>query len=246
MLHYIRKGSGEIIVLIHGFLGSIAIFDKIIAPLTDRFDVIAIDLPGHGKSEIPEGEYTIDRYVEEIFEVLTAELVDKAYWIGHSMGGYITLAAIERQQTHIKKAVLMYSSDLPDNPDQIKKRTKQQQEITEDGVGAFVDGVIDNFLAPDAKTEDILFAKEVAHEAKAEGLVAALDAMKSRKNQQNLLQTTTTPILIIEGEQDKVVSPIETNNENVKKVKTNTGHLGMIEDPQNVIREILSFLNDKS
>lgn len=247
MLNYERKGSGEVVVLIHGFLGGISIFDKIITPLTDRFDVIAIDLPGHGKSEIPEvEEYTIDRYVEEIFEVLTAELVDKAYWIGHSMGGYITLAAIEKQNKNIKKAILLYSSDLPDSAEQIEKRTKQQQEIKEDGVGAFVDGIIDKFLAPDAKTEDILFAKEVAHEAKAEGLVAALGAMKSRKNQQNLMDTTTTPILIIEGEQDKVVTPIETTNKNVKKVKTNTGHLGMVEDPQNVIREILSFLNDKN
>ena len=214
MLNFTRKGSGDVIVLVHGLLGGIAIFDKIITPLTDRFDVIAIDLPGHGKSEIPEGEYTMDRYAEDIFEVLTAELVDTAYWIGHSMGGYITLAALEKQNKNIKKAILLYSSDAPDNEEQIKKRTKQQQEIINDGVGAYVDGIIHNFLAPEAKTEDILFAKEVAHEAKAEGLVAALDAMKARKNQQTLINTTTTPILVIEGEQDKVVTPIETSNPN--------------------------------
>lgn len=246
MLNYTRKGSGEVIVLVHGFLGSIAIFDPIIEPLIDRFDVIAIDLPGHGKSDIPEGDYTMYRYAEEILEILTLEKIEKAYWIGHSMGGYIVLAALEKQYTTIEKVVLLYSSDASDGAEQIEKRTKQQQEIKEIGVGAFVDGIIHNFLAPDAKTEHVLYAKEVAHEAKAEGLIAALGAMKSRQNQRNLVDTTATPILIIEGEQDKAVTPIETSNPNVKKVTTNTGHLGMIEDPQTVLREILRFLEDEN
>jgi pimeloyl-ACP methyl ester carboxylesterase len=245
MLNYTRKGSGDVVVLIHGFLGSTAIFDPIIEPLIDRFDVIAIDLPGHGKSEIPEGYYTVYRYAEEILEILTAEKVDKSYWIGHSMGGYITLAAIEKQYTNIEKVVLLYSSDAADSAEQIEKRTKQQQEIEESGVGAFVDGVIHNFLAPEAKTEHILYAKEVAHEATVEGLIAALGAMKSRQNQRDLIDTIATPVLVIEGEQDKAVTPIETSNPNVKKVTTNTGHLGMIEDPQAVLREILRFLEDK-
>lgn len=244
MLHYKREGSGDVIVLIHGFLGGIQIFDKIYEQLTKQFDVIAIDLPGHGKSEAPEGEYTMYRYAEDILDVLTEERVENAYWIGHSMGGYIMLAALEKNYTNIEKAVLLYSSDAPDTPEAIEKRTKQQQEIQEDGVGSFVEGIIHNFLAPDAKTEDILFAKEVAHEANAEGLITALGAMKSRPNQRDLIDTTETKILVIEGEQDGAVIPIKTSNPNVAKVVTNTGHLGMIEDPQTVLREIIQFLKD--
>lgn len=243
MLNYTREGSGDVLVLVHGFLGGIKIFEKITKPLTERFDVIAIDLPGHGKSEIADEDYTVYRYAEEIVEVLIAEKVDKACWIGHSMGGYITLAALEKQYSNIEKVILLYTSDASDTPEAIVKRTKQQQEIFESGVGAFVDGVIHNFLAADAKTEDILFAKEVAHEAKAEGLIAALGAMKSRPLQRDLVEHTSTPILVIEGAKDTVVTPIETSNSNVIKVTTNTGHLGMVEDPQTVLREILQFLN---
>lgn len=242
MLNYTRKGSGNVLVLIHGFLGSISIFDKIIDPLTDRFDVIAIDLPGHGKSDIEDIDYTIYRYAEEIIDVLVAEKVDKSYWVGHSMGGYITLAAIEKQYTQIEKAILLYTSDAPDSAEAVEKRSKQQREIVESGVGSFVDGVIHNFLAPDAKTEAILFAKEVAYDSKEQGLVAALGAMKSRSDQRDLVDQTTIPILVIEGEQDTVVTPIETSNPHVNKVKTNTGHLGMVEDSQNVLKEMLKFL----
>ncbi|MGN7478260.1 alpha/beta fold hydrolase [Solibacillus silvestris] len=243
MLNYTRNGSGEAVVLIHGFLGGTAIYDRIIDALIQRFDVIAIDLPGHGKSEAPEGDYTMYRYAEGIIDVLMAEKVEKSYWIGHSMGGYITLAAIEKNYTNIEKAVLLYSSDAPDTAEAIEKRTKQQEEIMEHGVGSFVDGIIHNFLAPDAKTEDVLFAKEVAYEAKAEGLVTALGAMKTRPDQRDLIDVTSTQILVIEGEQDNAVTPIETTNPNVSKIKTNTGHLGMLEDPQTVLREILNFLN---
>ena len=246
MLHYKRNGSGEVVVLIHGFLGATTIYDKIIEPLTQNFDVIAIDLPGHGQSDAPEGDYTMYRYAEDIVDVLIAEKVEKAHWIGHSMGGYITLAAIEKQYTNIDKAVLLYSSDAPDTPEAIDKRTKQQEEILAHDVGPFVDGIIHNFLAPVAKTEDILFAKEVAYEANKEGLVAALGAMKSRPNQRDLIDTTTTQILVVEGEQDNAVTPIETSNPNITKVKTDTGHLGMLEDSQTVIREILQFLKDES
>lgn len=244
MLHYTREGSGEVVVLVHGFLGGIHIFDRIFEPLTKQFDVIAIDLPGHGKSEAPEDDYTVYGYAEDILEVLTNEQVESAYWIGHSMGGYITLAALEKQYTNIGKAVFLYSSDAPDTPEAIEKRTKQQQDIQNHGVGSFVEGIIHNFLAPDADTEDILFAKEVAHEANEAGLITALGAMKSRPNQRDLVDSIEIPILVIEGEQDKAVTPIETSNPNVTKVFTNTGHLGMIEDSQTVLREIMQFLKD--
>ncbi|ATP40398.1 alpha/beta hydrolase [Solibacillus sp. R5-41] len=243
MLNYKREGSGKVLVLIHGFLGGIAIFDKIIVPLTQKFDVIAIDLPGHGQSEVGEDKvYTMQRYAEDVVEVLMKENVQSAFWLGHSMGGYITLAALEKKLFPIDKAILLYSSDAADTPEAIEKRTKQQQEIQESGVGSFVDGIIDKFLAPDAKTEDILFAKEVAYEATSDGLIAALGAMTTRTDQRKLVANIEGPMLIIEGEQDLVVKPIETYNRHVQKVKTNTGHLGMLEDSKAVLQAIVAFL----
>lgn len=243
MLHYTRKGSGKVLVLIHGFLGGMAIFDKIIEPLTQTFEVIAIDLPGHGQSELGEDkEYTMQRYAEDIVEVLLKEKVENAYWLGHSMGGYITLAALEKKLFPIDKAILLYSSDMTDTPEAIEKRTKQQEEIQKSGVGSFVDGMIDQLLAPDAKTEDILFAKEVAYEATADGLIAALGAMMTRADQRKLVANIEIPLLIIEGEQDQVVKPIEVYNRHIQKVTTNTGHLGMLEDSKAVIQAIREFL----
>ncbi|MEG0472632.1 MAG: alpha/beta hydrolase [Solibacillus sp.] len=243
MLHYTREGSGKVLVLIHGFLGGMAIFDKIIEPLTQTFDVIAVDLPGHGQSELGEDkDYTIQRYAEDVVEVLLKEKVESANWLGHSMGGYIMLAALEKKLFPIDKAILLYSTDVADTLEATEKRTKQQYEIHESGVGSFVDGMIDQLLAPEAKTDDILLAKEVAYEATSDGLVAALGAMMTRSDQRKLVANIEIPLLIIEGEQDQVVKPIEVYNRHVQKVTTNTGHLGMLEDSKAVIQAIREFL----
>lgn len=245
MLHYKRAGQGDVLVLIHGFLGSIHIFDHVIEALEKQFDVIAIDLPGHGESEVQAESYTMVEYANAVIEVLIHEDVHEAYWLGHSMGGYITLAAMSGELFHIKAAVLAYSSDAPDDEAAISKRRKQQDEIREMGAGPFIDGIIHHFLAPDADTDDILYAKEVANEAEDAGLIAALEAMTQRDDQRAFVAQTKTPMLVIEGEQDQAVKPITTDNSYVQKVTTNTGHLGMLEDPNAFVKAVLDFLGDR-
>lgn len=245
MLHYARKGEGEVLVLIHGFLGGMRIFDKVYEALQQNYDVIRIDLPGHGESEIEQDHYTMKSYANDIIEVLHAENVRQAYWLGHSMGGYIALAALQEELFDIPKVILAYSTDGSDNEEAIAKRTAQQIEIGELGGGAFIEGVIHAFLAPEAKTEDILYAKEVANEAQDRGLILALAAMKAREDQTSFLADTKTPILVLEGTFDKAVAPITTGNPAIQKVQTETGHLGMIEDQNAFIKAINDFLMEK-
>lgn len=68
--------------------------------------------------------------------------------------------------------------------------------------------------------------------------------MTKRADQRALVEQTTTPILVIEGEQDKAVKPIVTANTAVQKVTTNTGHLGMVEDPHAFVKAVLDFLSE--
>ena len=242
MLHYTRSGEGEPLILVHGFLGANEVFNSVMADLTAKYDVIAVDLPGHGQSKVEKDHYTVYDYASEVAAVLQKEGVSEATWLGHSLGGYVVLAAIERQITPVKRAILAYSSDLADTAEQKEKRTKQQQEIPEIGVEAFVDNIIAAFFREDASSELVDQARHIAYRATEEGLLVALDAMKARPDQHELLEQTQTPILILEGSQDKVLKPINTTNSNVKKVVTNTGHLGMLEEPQNFVDAIQEFM----
>ncbi|WP_010301302.1 alpha/beta fold hydrolase [Kurthia senegalensis] len=241
MLHYTRQGAGAPLVLIHGFLGSTAIFDRVMGPLSQSFDVIAVDLPGHGQSELEKDTYTVYDYAEAVVEVLKAEGIEEATWVGHSLGGYITLAALEKQMMPITKAVLAYSSPAADSELTKSKRNDQQAIITKQGVEHYVDYTINKFFKKDAKPMDVEFAKTIANGSSKEGLVVALEAMKTRPNQQALIDSIELPILVIEGKEDKVVEPVETDNLYVEMMLTNTGHLGMLEEPRSFVNLIADF-----
>lgn len=242
VLHYTRRGAGETLVLVHGFLGAIEVFNEVIEEFNTQYDVIAIDLPGHGESKLEKESYSVYDYAKAVAEVLQHEGVSEATWLGHSMGGYIALAALEKNIAPIKRVILAYSSDLADTEEQKEKRTKQQQQISEVGVEKFVDEIIGNFFGENAKEETINVARQIAYRASKEGLITALEAMKSRPSQQELLEQTHTPILVIEGFQDKIVKPINVKNPNVRKNETMTGHLGMLEDPQGFIQAVHQFM----
>lgn len=244
MLYYERSGNtgGDTIVMIHGFLGSSDMFHKVVEELKKDYNIIRIDLPGHGKSKEEPGFQTLYDYAEAIAEVLKHEKVTNATWLGHSMGGYITLAALEKEIAAIDKAILAYSSAAPDSPEAQKKRDQQKSDIEQNGVEAYINNVIHTFFGDNPSAEDVTFASRVGYEATAEGLLTALEAIKSRPDQTSFIHEVSIPILVIEGSQDAVVTPIETENIAVQKIVTNTGHFGMLEDAKSFVNAVRQFL----
>lgn len=244
MLNYNRTGpvGKPIVVFIHGFLGSEAIYKEQISELKQDFDLVTIDLPGHGNSPVNDVEKSVEGYVKEIEKVLQAENIDKATWVGHSMGGYLVLSALQQQLPTIEKAVLAYSAVNADDAETKEKRSKQQNTIRENGVRTFVQSTLPAFFKETTSDQIVQAAISIGNKATEEGLISALDVMKSRPNQQQTIDSTTVPVLIIEGEQDGIVKKIDTTNPQVQKVTTNTGHLGMMELPTEFSATIKKFI----
>lgn len=92
-LHTVRTGSGSPIVFVHGMGTSAATWEACGKLLADRFQVIAVDLLGHGDSPVPDDpdEYMRDRALQDLDDVL-ADLDEPAVLVGHSLGGYLALA----------------------------------------------------------------------------------------------------------------------------------------------------------
>ena len=92
-LNTIRQGSGEPIVFLHGIGTSASTWQACLDLLDDRYDVISVDLLGHGGSPVPDdpAEYTRDRALIDLDEIL-ADLDQPAVLVGHSLGGYLALA----------------------------------------------------------------------------------------------------------------------------------------------------------
>ena len=95
--HYLRAGSGEPVVLLHGLGASSYSWRFAVPALADRFDVIAPDLPGFGRSDKPwDHDYSVAGQHRWVMSFLDGLGVKKARFVGNSMGGVISLwAALE-------------------------------------------------------------------------------------------------------------------------------------------------------
>jgi pimeloyl-ACP methyl ester carboxylesterase len=90
MLHYESSGAGETIVCLHGALVSARMWDAQVAFLKDKYRVLTIDLPEHGRSkESVLAEYSIEMISAAVMELLQKLEISSFYLCGHSLGGMV-------------------------------------------------------------------------------------------------------------------------------------------------------------
>jgi pimeloyl-ACP methyl ester carboxylesterase len=86
-VHYVSEGKGrEALVFIHGWACNLTFWKPQIDAFKNKTRVIAIDLPGHGESDKPQIDYTMDLFARAIDAVLVDAGIDRAVLVGHSMG----------------------------------------------------------------------------------------------------------------------------------------------------------------
>src|SRR5690606_34489030 len=91
-LAYTREGSGPPVLLIHGVGGDATNWSAIASRLSDRFELIAMDLRGHGKSELIRGPLRVEDFAHDAVEVLDAAGVERCSVVGFSLGGAVAQA----------------------------------------------------------------------------------------------------------------------------------------------------------
>ncbi|WP_158211554.1 alpha/beta fold hydrolase [Alkalihalobacterium alkalinitrilicum] len=241
MLHYHRQGTGEPLLLIHGFLSTNRVYDKVRPDLIDTYDVISIDLPGHGKSPL-SNEKTVYDYTKRIIELLTFLKLKRVTWIGHSLGGYITMAAVEKYTDYVKRAAFVYSSPVADSEKEKAQRVEHIALVEREGVTALAQKRLPLYFAFQGNPKDVIEAFRHAEQTTVEGAKAALHALKERPNQVEMLDRVDIPMLFIEGKKDLSESPFHATSTQITKVTTNTSHMGMMDNPQEFITELQKWL----
>jgi 2-succinyl-6-hydroxy-2,4-cyclohexadiene-1-carboxylate synthase len=144
-LHVALSGDGPPVVLLHGFTGSSETWTPLRAQLDATHRVIALDLPGHGRSSAPEApaRYALDRFADDLARVLDALGVERTALLGYSMGGRAALRAARRHPERI--AALVLESTSPGIVDPVVRATRVRADealadaIERDGVPAFVE-----------------------------------------------------------------------------------------------------------
>lgn len=105
-------GEGPAIVLVHGLALSSATWRSVMPALAERFTVIAPDLLGHGQSAKPRGDYSLGAYASGIRDLLVALDVERATFVGHSLGGGIAMQLAYQFPERCERLVLVAAGGL--------------------------------------------------------------------------------------------------------------------------------------
>jgi len=248
-VRYRDVGSGPVIVFLHGYLESLKVWNGLKDNLSDEFRIIAPDLPGQGQSEISEDVQTMDSMAYAIKLLLGHLEIEKCIMVGHSMGGYVALAFLEKYPEMLMGLSLFHSSPYADT-DEKKKHRDEEIALIKSGRKAavynahvpktFADDNVDDFLRKIAKF------KEVAQNTPDANIIAVLEGMKARPDRAELLKNTKIPVQYIIGAKDNfipmsILDKLELpDNSEVIKLE-NSGHMGMWEELDKSTEVIRNF-----
>lgn len=238
---YLITGIGKPVILIHGFGEKAEVWNNQVEFLKDKYQLIIPDLPGSGQSEMID-DMSMEGMAEAIRYIMLKENIKSCPVIGHSMGGYITLALAEKYPGLVSAFGLFHSSAFADSEEKKATRRKGIEFIQQHGAFEFLKTATPNLFSPLTKDErPELIDKQVAglDNFLPSSLVSYYEAMMKRPDRTDILRNTIVPVLFIMGKYDVAV-PVEDGlkqchlpGKSYIHILHNSGHMGMLEEPGN-------------
>ena len=273
IIRYSISGIGPRVVLLHGFGENGAVWKHQVGFLSAFYQVIVPDLPGSGASELIR-DADIDTYAEVLKAIVDNELqgdtpplsdteissdrpdvpaIDKVCIIGHSMGGYITLAFAEKYPGCLNSFGLFHSSAFADTVEKKETRRKSIEFISANGAYAFLKTSIPGLFAKEFAEkfpEKMQALVDTSRNFPEAALIQYYAAMISRQDRTNVLRSFKYPVLFIIGELDTAV-PLQSSlqqshipSQSYVNVLPRSAHMGMWEETDKANKMIFNFLND--
>lgn len=247
---FIDKGEGPCLVLLHGFTESSGIWTRFIRHLSERFRVVAVDLPGFGKSDCLAEVHSMDLMAEVVKKVLQELGIRKCVMTGHSMGGYATLAFTRLYPGMLKGVCIFHSHPYADTAEGRTNRERAIEVIRADKFN-FVLQFIPT-LFPDGSHEkyrnQIGYLTREASGLSKEAIIAAMAGMKERSDSTETLKSLDVPVLFILGMKDTKI-PMERAGEMIflpkhseSLILQDVAHMGFYEAPKKTLRVLGDFV----
>ena len=255
-VHYRDEGAGDqAVVFVHGFPFQLSMWEgQIPLALEAGRRAVAPDLPGFGRSDVPveRSAYSIDRYADVVAALIADLGLGPVVLVGLSMGGYISLAVARRHPDVLAALVLADTRADPDTPEGRQARSDQQAKVEEQGdVAPLVDGLLAKILSDSSPrhAEAVATLDPMMRSTAPAGWIGALEAMKTRRDQTDLLPTIAVPTLVVVGESDALI-PLDVAEAMAKaipgarlEVVPAAGHVANLENPEVFNRVFADFLS---
>ncbi|MDB4533554.1 alpha/beta hydrolase [Vicingaceae bacterium] len=243
------EGKGKVVVFLHGFLGVKEVWSSFSKELSKTQRVITIDLLGHGNTSCLSYVHTMEEMAEAVEAVVNHLKLRKYFLIGHSLGGYVSLAMAENNPDNLKGLVMFHSSAKADDKqrkidrDRVSRIVKTNSEL-------FINEAIPNLFNTNYKPykRGIEKLKNLALNTSKQGIVAALEGMKVRLDREIILKFAPYPVLYIVGKEDNIL-PYEDLISQSKMPKNGSyllldkvGHMGFVEAEKETFQAIKKFV----
>jgi pimeloyl-ACP methyl ester carboxylesterase len=249
---YRDEGSGLPVMLVHGFAEDGAVWEMVAARLTGGCRMLIPDLPGCGQSALPAQELSMETLADTLKNLLDREGIDRCVLIGHSMGGYISLAFVEQYPERVLAFGFFHSTAYADTAEKKANRRKSIAFIREHGAAVYIRQSTPNLFAPGTRQLDPGIIDDMIRRYSGfqqESLIAYLEAMMQRPDRISVLEQFPGPTLFIIGEKDPVI-PLEQSLRQAAiprlchvRILATAGHMGMLEAASAGSHAIQSFLN---
>ncbi|MFN4300001.1 MAG: alpha/beta fold hydrolase [Thermaurantimonas sp.] len=233
--------KGKAVVWLHGFLEDSRMWTYLLDQLPQSFRHIFIDLPGFGRSQCIAYVHTMDEMADVVMAVLRELKIRKAAFIGHSMGGYVSLAFGEKYPESVRALCLFHSTAAADSPEKIENRNRGIELAKNNPqlfsrttfLGLFAD------WAHDLCKNEIEEQTQIAVSTSSQGIVAALEGMKIRPDRTVLLHFAPYQIFHIVGSEDPVFKGHSLDDQltapKVKAFVLKAGHMSHIENRKDLL-----------
>ncbi|WP_017730643.1 alpha/beta fold hydrolase [Nafulsella turpanensis] len=240
------------LILLHGFCETYQIWERFERELAHRCRVLCPDLPGFGKSSLPAGSFSLSEVAGAVHEWLRDMKIERCILAGHSLGGYVSLALLEKYPDVVEGIGMINSTAYADTEEKKRSRDNVIQFVEKHGVEKFIDSFVPQLFYSESRDElrkEIEELLAIARTTPKETLVAYTRAMQQRKDRLQVLQHFKKPILYIAGEEDTNI-PLADSQKQVKKLSdyelhilNKTGHMAPFEKPEETLSILRTFVH---
>lgn len=250
-IRYKMEGQGNTLVLLHGFLESMDIWDSFSELLSRHFKVITIDLPGHGESGYLGDVQSMNLMADCVHAVLNHLKIEQFVVVGHSMGGYVAVHLAEKYPEKVK-AFGFFHSHADADPQETKNNRNRIIAILNKNYVTWVNQFIPDLFADCNKEKyipEIKHLQQIAGNMNARQIIAAQAGMRDRESKLAFLATTDQPVFFIIGKEDSRMSVSKVLDQAILPkhcevlLLSDVAHMGFIEAKEMTLNFLRGFIS---
>lgn len=248
-LYVEEHGQGTPVVFLHGFPFDHSVWEPMVPLLQDHSRMILPDLRGFGRSPVTDNVYSMRLQAEDIARMLDDRKIEKAVLVGHSMGGYVSLAFAHTFPNRLLGLGLVATHAAADAPERRQTRYKTADSVAHKGARVVASSMVDT-LTP--RQELLQPIRDLILQAHPKGIIGALKGMAERSDMTGDLSRISVPAVVVMGSSDQLL-----NKDQVKMMAQmlpkgwlveipNAGHMLMMEEPQAVadpLRQLIEMVD---